>query len=147
MPRNPTKKAPQQFVLDCSVTMAWYFKDEANAYAKRIRGSLTKYIAQVPVLWPLEVANVLVLAERHNRSTKAEASKWLAFLQRLPIRVDDEGPVRAFSDILPIARAHKLSTYDASYLELAFRVGLPLASLDDKLKHAAASAGVAEFQP
>jgi predicted nucleic acid-binding protein len=65
----------------------------------------------------------------------------------LPIRVDDETAARAWSDILHVARSYGLSAYDASYLELAIRLGLPLASLDDNLKATAASAGVAEFKP
>jgi predicted nucleic acid-binding protein len=145
--KKGSKKTAGEFILDCSVTMAWYFKDEANAYAKAVRRSLSGVGAVVPGLWPLEVANILVLGERHRRSTEAEASKWLRYMQMLPIRVDDETAARAWSDALHIARSYDLSAYDASYLELAIRLGLPLASLDDKLKATAASAGVAEFKP
>src|SRR5437899_575882 len=147
MAKKRSKKKAGEFVLDCSVTMAWYFKDEANAYAKAVRRSLSKVHAVVPGLWPLEVANILVLGERRQRSTEAEASQWLRYLQMLPIRVDDETAARAWSDILHIARSYDLSAYDASYVELAIRLGLPLASLDDKLKATAASAGVAEYKP
>jgi predicted nucleic acid-binding protein len=93
------------------------------------------------------VANILVLGERRQRSTEAEASKWLGYLQMLPIRPDQETAARAWSDILHVARSYELSAYDAAYLELAIRLGLPLASLDDRLKAAAASAGVAEYSP
>jgi predicted nucleic acid-binding protein len=147
MARKGSKKKAREFILDCSVTMAWYFKDEANAYAKAVRRSLTEAAAVVPALWPLEVANIVVLGERRQRSTEAEASKWLRYLQMLPIRVDDETAARAWSDILHVARLYDLSAYDASYLELAIRLALPLASLDDKLKATAASAGVADFKP
>jgi len=147
MAKKAIKKRPAEFILDCSVTMAWYFKDEANAYAKAVRRALSGARAVVPALWPLEVANILVLGERRQRSTEAEASKWLKYLQMLPIRIDDETSARAWSDTLHVARSHDLSVYDAVYLELAIRLGLPLASLDDKLKAAAASAGVAEFKP
>jgi predicted nucleic acid-binding protein len=147
MAKRGIKKKAQEFILDCSVTMAWYFKDEANTYAKAVRSSLTRMNAVVPSLWPLEVANILVLGERRRRSTEAEASKWLRYMKMLPIRVDDEMAARAWSDILHIARSYDLSAYDACYLELAIRLGLPLASLDDKLKATAASAGVAEFRP
>ncbi len=147
MTKKGSKKKTGEFVLDCSVTMAWYFKDEANAYAKGVRRSLSGLAAVVPGLWPLEVANILVLGERRQRSTEAEASKWLRYLQMLPIRVDNETAGRAWSDILHVARSYDLSAYDASYLELAIRLGLPLASLDDKLKATAALAGVAEFNP
>jgi predicted nucleic acid-binding protein len=144
--KGSTKKA-KEFVLDCSVTMAWYFKDEANAYASTVRKSLSQANAVVPALWPLEVANILALGERAKRSTEAAATKWLRFLQMLPIRVDDETAARAWSDILRVARTYGLSAYDAAYLELAIRLGLSLASLDDTLKATAASAGVAEFRP
>ena len=147
MAKKGIKKKAQEFILDCSVTMAWYFKDETNAYANAVRRALSGARAVVPALWPLEVANILVLGERRRRSTEAAASKWLRFLQMLPIRVDDETAARAWSDILHVARSYDLSAYDASYLELAIRLGLPLASLDDKLKGTAASAGVAEFKP
>lgn len=147
MARKRIKKKPHQFVLDCSVTMAWYFQDEANVYANTVRRALIRASAVVPALWPLEVANILVLGERRQRSTAAEASKWLRYLQVLPIHVDDETPARAWSDILHVARSYHLSAYDAAYLELAIRLGLPLASLDDGLKRIAASAGVAEYKP
>ncbi len=147
MARRGIGKKPKEFVLDCSVTMAWYFKDEANAYVTSVRKGLGRDNAVVPALWPIEVANILVLGERRQRSTAAEASKWLRFLQQLPIRVDDETPARAWSDILHVARSYGLSAYDAAYLELAIRLGLPLASLDDKLKTTAALAGVSEYRP
>jgi predicted nucleic acid-binding protein len=147
MAKKGGKKKAEGFILDCSVTMAWFFKDEANAYAKAVRRSLSSVDAVVPGLWPLEVANILVLGERRQRSTEVEASKWLRYLQILPIRVDDEMTARAWSDILHVARSYDLSAYDASYLELAIRLGLPLASLDDKLNATAASAGVAGFKP
>ncbi len=147
MAKKGTKKKVQEFILDSSVTMAWYFKDEANAYANAVRRALSGARAVVPALWPLEVANILVLGERRRRSTEAEASKWLRYLQVLPILVDSETAVCAWSDILHVARSYDLSAYDAAYLELAIRLGLPLASLDDQLKATAASAGVAEYRP
>jgi predicted nucleic acid-binding protein len=147
MAKRGRKKRRQEFVLDCSLTMAWYFKDESNAYATAVRKALSESGAVVPALWPLEVANILVLGERHQRSTAAEASKWLNFLGLLPIRVDKETEARAWSDILHVARSYDLSAYDAAYLELALRLGMPLASLDDQLKTAARTAGVLPFQP
>jgi predicted nucleic acid-binding protein len=145
--KKVSKHKADGFVLDCSVTMAWYFKDESSAYANTVRRALSGLGAIVPALWPLEVANTLVVAERRKRSTEAEAAKWLRFVQLLPIRVDEETSARVWSDILPLARSHGISAYDAAYLELALRRGLPLASLDDRLKTAAAAAGVAIFKP
>jgi len=101
----------------------------------------------VPGLWPLEVANILVLSERRQRSTKADATTWLRYLRLLPIRVDDETEGRAWSDIIDVARLYNLPAYDAAYIELAIRLGLPLASLDDKLKAKAATAGIPEYGP
>ena len=147
MPKKRKRDHQAAFVLDCSVALAWYFQDEANAYARSVRQALAKTTAVVPALWPLEVANILVLGERRGRSTTADAAKWLGYLQWLPIRVDEETPARAWSDILPLARTYELSSYDAAYLELALRLGLPLASLDDPLKAAATSAGVPAFEP
>jgi predicted nucleic acid-binding protein len=141
--RRPT--SADGFVLDCSVAMAWYFKDEADAYAKSVRRALSKTGAVVPALWPLGVANVLVLAERRKRITEAEAGKWLNYLRLLPIRIDKETAARAWSEVLQVARSHELSAYDAAYLELALRLGLPLASLDDRLTAAAEAVGVVKF--
>jgi predicted nucleic acid-binding protein len=145
--KKARKAKAEAFVLDCSVTMAWYFKDEAQAYADAVRTALGGAGAVVPALWPLEVANILALGERRKRSTEAEAGVWLRYLRRLPIQVDGETPARAWSDILHVARLHGLSAYDAAYLELAIRRGLPLATLDDRLKAAAKAAGVAEYTP
>ena len=135
----------QEFVLDGSVTMAWYFKDEINDYANAVRDSLALCQAVVPSLWPLEVANTVVMGERRKRSTPAQAATWLGFLGALPIVVDGETSVRAWSEILGLARAHNLSAYDSAYLELAMRRGLPIATLDDKLKAVALAVGVALF--
>src|SRR5690242_19073125 len=146
---NRGKKArPRRvFVLDGSVTMAWFFRDETDAYAEAVEDSLPHAQAVVPTLWPLEVANTLVVGERRKRSTEAQAATWLNHLRALPIIVDDETAMRAWDDTLSLARAHKLSAYDAAYLELALRRSLPLATLDDRLKEAAAALGVAEYKP
>lgn len=129
-------------VLDCSIALAWYFADEADAYADSVQDGLADAPAAVPSLWPLELANALVMGERRGRSTPAQASAWVALLQQLPIHVDDETVSRAWTDTLHLARAHGLTSYDASYLELALRLGAPLATFDAKLKAAAAAVGV-----
>ena len=137
----------REFVLDSSVTMSWYFKDEANPYANDVQKALAVGGAVVPALWPLEVANILVMGDTAKRSTEAEASRWLGYLTKLPIRIDDESTRCAWSDVLHVARSYDLSAYDAAYLELAIRSGLPMASLDSQLLTAAVSAGVAKFDP
>jgi predicted nucleic acid-binding protein len=137
----------ESLVIDCSVTMAWYFKDEATAYTNAVRAALATRRAAVPALWPLEVANVLLMGERRKRSTQAKATKWLRFLNALPIAVDTPTPELAFDPILSLARSHKLTSYDAAYLELAMRLGLPLAARDDALEKAAQAVGVPLFTP
>jgi predicted nucleic acid-binding protein len=137
----------ESLVIDCSITMAWYFKDEATTYTRAVQASLASHRAAVPGLWPLEVANVLLVGERRNRSTQAQATKWLRLLEALPIAVDAETPSVAFNKVLGLARGHGLTAYDAAYLELAIRLGLPLATLDDALKRAAQTVGVPLHAP
>ena len=144
---KPSKPAVRAFVLDGSVTMVWAFEDETDAYAEAVADGLVRVPAVVPALWPLEVANALLVAERRQRTTEAKVAQFLALLQSLPISVDGETALRAWPDTLHLARAHKLSVYDAAYLELAVRRGLPLASLDGDLRAAAAAVGVPEYQP
>ena len=135
------------FVLDCSVTMAWCFDDEATPYTDGVRDSLAEMRAVVPALWPLEVANATIVGERRKRLDEARSRRFLTLLEALPIVLDEETGKRAFADTIHLARTHQLSAYDAAYLELAIRRGLPLACLDGKLKAAAAAAGVVLFSP
>ena len=135
------------FVLDCSVTMAWCFDDEATPYTDAIRDCLSDCQAVVPSIWPLEVANAAIMGERRKRLDEARTSRFFFLLEALPIVVDGETSSRAFAEIVHLARAHQLSAYDAAYLELAMRRGLPLACLEGKLKAAAAAAGVVLFAP
>jgi predicted nucleic acid-binding protein len=144
--KRPTKPAIG-FVLDNSIAMAWSFADEVSDYADAVLDSLTTVRTIVPMLWPLEVANALLMGERRKRSTEAETIRWIGILNRLPIVIDDETNTRAWSDTLALARGHKLSAYDAAYLELAIRRRLPLATLDDPLKAAATATGVALYDP
>lgn len=133
----------KRFVLDNSVVMAWYFEDEANAYTAAILESLAASEALVPTVWPLEVANVLLVGERKGRGTEARTSRFVALLGALPIRVDAATSQHALSVILTLAREQGLSTYDAAYLELAMREGVPLATQDKALRRAAEACGVA----
>ena len=129
-------------VLDGSVALAWCFADEADSYADAIARRLSQLQVVVPVLWYIELANALLMGERRKRSLPADTAKWLAYLRALPVAVDDEAAAHAWSDILALARSHGLSAYDAVYLELALRRGLPLATLDRQLQKAAKVAGV-----
>jgi len=138
--------ATEAFVLDGSVTMVWGFEDEAGDYADAILNRMPNLQAYVPSLWSLEVANVLLVGERRKRMTPADTSRFLAILGTFPITVDEETVTQAWADTLHLARAHNLSAYDAAYLELAIRRGLPLATLDAKLKAAANAVGVPIYQ-
>ncbi len=131
-----------RFVLDCSVAMSWCFDDETNIYADEVLGSLLTAEAVVPALWPLEVANVLVVAEIRKRLTEAQMVRAVALLQALPISVDEATAQQALGATLTLAREHSLSAYDAAYLELAMRGGFPLATVDKKLTQVILHCGV-----
>ncbi len=133
-------------VLDCSVALAWFFQDEANPYADGVARSLGNWQAVVPAIWPLEVANALVMGERRGRSTEQQAAGFLAVLQALPIRIDDAGAAAAWTATLALARRLGLSAYDAAYLELAVRSGGQLATGDRSLAKAAEATGVGLFE-
>jgi len=126
-----------RFVLDNSVVMAWCFEDESNAMADAVLEQMQTKVALVPSIWPLEVGNVLLVAERRGRLSEADSSRFITMLANLPILPEIETRQRAMSDILFLAREYRLSTYDASYLDLAMREGVPLASLDKNLRQAA----------
>jgi predicted nucleic acid-binding protein len=130
------------FVIDCSLTMAWCFEDEATVAAAEIQDRLVDEAAVVPAHWFLEVTNVLAVAERRKRISPADSTQFVTLLAALDIQADDNAPVRAFDHILPLSRNHGLSSYDAAYLDLALRRSLPLASLDDDLRRAAIGLGV-----
>jgi predicted nucleic acid-binding protein len=140
-----SKRIKEGFVLDCSIVMAWYFVDESDAYADQVARELPDRIAFVPMNWPLEVANTLILGERRKRSTQAQAARMIANLAAMPISIDDETNVQAWTTTLNLARQQSLTAYDAAYLELALRRGLPIATLDDQLKSAAKVAGVSLY--
>ena len=134
-------------VLDTSVTMSLFFSDETSPYADAVLDRLDSTRALVPALWPIEVANVLLIGERRQRAIPAQCDQFVQLLATLPIDVEP-GP---FADLLltalPVARLHALSTYDAAYLDLALRLELPLATLDTRLIAAAQVAGVTLFAP
>jgi predicted nucleic acid-binding protein len=138
--------ATNAFILDGSITMVWGFEDESDAYAEAILDKMPELQAHGPYLCPLEVANALLVGERRNRIKPADTARFLAILAAFPIAVDDQTVAHAWSDTMHLARAHNLSSYDASYLELAIRLGLPLAAQDGKLKTAAQAMGVPLFQ-
>ena len=129
-------------VLDASVALSWCFMNEATQAADRVLERLANESASVPVIWHLEVANVLALSERRRRITPAGSAEFIAMLETLTIVVDDETPSRAFGRVLDLAREERLTAHDAAYLELAMRLGIPLASKDADLCDAAERVGV-----
>ena len=136
----------KRFVLDCSVTLAWCFEDETTAYADAVLNSLESAEGVVPTIWPLEVANALLVGQRRKRLTEADTVRFLTLLRAMPIVVDEETSRRALDDVLSLARKHNLSSYDAAYLALAMRERYALATLDEHLREAAAKTGVAVLQ-
>jgi len=135
-----------RFVLDCSIVMAWCFVDEWSSVADHALAALASSHAAVPSLWVLEVANSLVIGERRGRSTAANTVRWTEYLSALPIVAEARPTSRLWQTVVPVAREHGLSAYDAAYLELALRRGLPLATLDAGLEKAARKAGVPLFR-
>lgn len=136
------------FVLDNSVSSRWFFEDGSWAdteYADKVLGALEGQTAFVPATWGLEAANVLARAEARGWMPKQRTETWLLLVNGLNIEVDEETYFRSLSDTLELARRYKLSAYDASYLELALRLDVPLATLDEKLIKAARKAGVERF--
>ncbi len=132
----------KSFVVDNSVVMTWCFQDQADPYADSVLDRLTEATAYVPSVWPLEVANVLLTAERKKYIGQADSIRFVSLLQQLPIVVDYESPQKVMHDLIGLGRAYGLSSYDASYLNLAMKKGLPLATLDKNLREAAKSVGV-----
>lgn len=131
------------FVLDCSVAVAWLLEDERVPEADALLDRLDDGgQAVVPSLWRLELGNVLAGAERRNRISATGIARCLGILSRLPIITDPQTEERALREILALARREHVTTYDAAYLELGMRRGLPLATLDRRLARAARRAGV-----
>jgi predicted nucleic acid-binding protein len=137
------------FVLDDSVAMCWLLNDGRPAdvaYALKVLDALKQTSALVPGVWALEAANVVAKAEAKGLVTEARTQVFVATLTRLNINTDKATAGQALSDTLNLARRYKLSAYDAAYLELALREGLPLATLDIDLEKAARKAGVKRFE-
>ena len=131
-----------ELVLDVSLSCAWCFADEASEPAWAILERLQGGRAHVPALWLWETAHVLVQAERRGRISPAAIRTYLGLLEGLPISIDQPSTASAWHDSLALARSHRLTSYDAAYLELALRRGLPLATRDKALQASALLEGV-----
>lgn len=129
-------------VLDSSATLAWIYMEERSEAIAGVFDRLTADGAWVPSLWRLEVANVLEMGVRRGRMDAAFRDATLEDLELLPIQTDPDTEKHAWRSTLRLAERYKLTIYDAAYLELAMRRGLPLASLDGELRAAAGAAGV-----
>ena len=133
----------KRIVLDASVAVAWCFEDESTRFTEGVLDLLAAGTEVVtPAIWPFEVANALLVAERRKRITLAQVTALLQRMAGLRISVDPIHPGTAFNQILSLARQSDLSEYDAAYVELALREALPLATLDDKLRRAATRVGI-----
>lgn len=126
-------------VIDASVALGWYFPDESNPTAESARRHLLTEQAVAPGLWWFEIRNALLVGERRGRIDATQTAEIIAQLDALPIDLDREPDGSA---ILALARAHRLTFYDAAYLELALRADAPLATSDRQLASAARAAQV-----
>jgi len=122
------------FVLDGSVALSWCFEDERTPATQALLQRVVDAGAVVPVLWPLEVLNALAMAERRRRLDRDTRHRLAGLLRELPIQVDLESAAAAWTDTAALAERHQLTLYDASYLELARRLSLPLGTLDRALR-------------
>jgi predicted nucleic acid-binding protein len=136
------------FVLDASVALSWFFDDEFSSYSASIAEIMPRSQAVVPIVWPLEIANGLLTAFRRGRLPETKAPALIGALDRLRVDIDRGiAPEFLTQATLTVGLAHRLSAYDASYLELAMRRGLPIATQDERLQRAAGAAGIQILQP
>lgn len=127
------------FVVDASVAACWLLPDEGAAAAARAYARFPDDMAVVPTLWWFEMRNIFISSERRGRIDSGRTSVAMALLRALPIRVDAATEEEL---LMTLARRHGLTAYDAAYLELALRLDVPFASLDEELVRAARSEGV-----
>jgi predicted nucleic acid-binding protein len=132
-------------VVDASVALAWCFPDESSKEADRILANLKGKGILVPAIWALEIANAMLVGERRKRLKQPEILRFVALIESLAILEDHQTVTDRINNVLPLARVHGLSAYDAAYLELAVRHDTPLATLDVALQKAARRAGIKVF--
>ncbi len=130
------------FVLDSSVALAWALPDESNPTLDPLCDRLTTEMATVPPIWPLEIGNVLLVAVKRGRLTARDMNRLVRELRALPVEVDVTSTEESLNETLILARKYELTTYDASYIELAKRRDMPLATLNAKLRKACLSAKI-----
>ena len=130
------------FVLDCSVAISWLLADEEGIPSYSTLEKVEKRGAIVPSIWPLEIGNALIFAQSRKRMTTEERHAAIYALGELPIKIDELTSVHAWHETMELAETCSLTLYDASYLELALRMSLPIMTLDKKLIQAAKQKGV-----
>lgn len=125
------------FVPDASVTLPWCFEDERNSFTESLLNRIrTREEAIVPSHWPAEILNSLVQAKKRGRIPEENIQRFLRDLSSFHILVDNERSLAVWERVRSLAETHRLTAYDAAYLELAQRTGLPLATLDRDLQKA-----------
>lgn len=132
-------------VVDASIALAWCFPDETSEYADRVLVALEDHTILVPAVWCLELANAILVGERKKRLNQPEIKSFTTLLENLSIVQDAQPVADDIRSVLPLARAHGLSAYDAAYLELSIRQGACLATLDRTLRNAAKASGIELF--
>ena len=136
------------FVLDASVTAAWCFEDQGTPYTDAVLQTVISGAeAVVPAIWRFEVANILVVAERRKKIAPEKTARFIQALRSFAITVDLDSVDTVFDAVLEHARQYQRSAYDASYLEVARRRGLPFATKDEPLRAAADALRIPAFQP
>ena len=130
------------FVLDNSVALAWCFEDEHTVGIMALLDCVTEDGAIAPQLWPIEALNGLLTAERRGRIDEVLRRRLAGFLRELPVMIDEETASRMWTSTIRLAESQALTAYDAAYLELALRLGVPLATQDAALIAAAQALGV-----
>ncbi len=133
-----------RFVLDASVALAWFIDHPVDAYAVEVRDKIRRGDrAVVPALWETEFANGVLMAERRKLMNVSEGDECVVEMDRLRLTsIEADSGFRSVQEVLAVARTFQLTVYDACYLELARRAEMPLASLDKRLRAAAAKAGI-----
>jgi predicted nucleic acid-binding protein len=132
-------------VVDASVALAWCFPDEGSDYADRVLVALEGHAILVPALWSIEITNALLVAERRKRVRQLETRRFIDLLSDLKVEMEAQSVADAVGNVLPLGREYVLSAYDAAYLDVAIRHGVPLATLDSNLRRASTRAGIEIF--
>jgi len=140
------KEIVNGIVIDASVALAWCFPDEASDYADGVLVALEDRTAMDPAIWSTEITNALLVGERRKRIRQPEVRRFVELLKGLSILEDRQPFADTLGNVLPLAREHVLSAYDAAYLDVAVRHGAPLATLDGTLQKAGRAAGIKIFR-